>query len=200
MKLTMLWPIMLAVGADIVYQICAKSTPEKMNPLAALAVTYVVSAVTAVAAYLVLHRGTGLMQEYTHLNWAPFVLGIALVGLEVGSIYMYRVGWNVNNGYMMQSICIMIALVFVGLLLYHETLTPRKLIGIIICLIGVVFINKSGQNTFAGKLTSAKEFVILKREIQKAAAKFSMPLFLQSMEGYYGRSITKGRASRRCAE
>lgn len=142
MKLTMLWPIMLAVGADIVYQICAKSTPEKMNPLAALAVTYVVSAVTAVAAYLVLHRGTGLMQEYTHLNWASFVLGIALVGLEVGSIYMYRVGWNVNNGYMMQSICIMIALVFVGLLLYHETLTPRKIIGIIICLIGVVFINK----------------------------------------------------------
>ena len=55
---------------------------------------------------------------------------------------MYRVGWNVNNGYMMQSICIMIALVFVGLLLYHETLTPRKIIGIIICLIGVVFINK----------------------------------------------------------
>ena len=100
---------------------------------------------TAVAAYLVLHRGTGLMQEYTHLNWAPFVLGIALVGLEVGSIYMYRVGWNVNNGYMMQSICIMIALVFVGLLLYHETLTPRKLIGIIICLIGVVFLTNQGK-------------------------------------------------------
>ena len=142
MKLTMLWPIMLAVGADIVYQICAKSPPAKMNPLAALAGTYVVSAGTAVAGYLVLHRGSGLMQEYTHLNWPPFVLGIALVGLEVGSIYMYRVGWNVNNGYMMQSICIMIALVFVGLLLYHETLTPRKIIGIIICLIGVVFINK----------------------------------------------------------
>lgn len=144
--------------------------------------------------------GRLFLQEYTHLNWAPFVPGVALVGLEVGSIYMYRVGWNVNNGYMMQSICIMIALVFVGLLLYHETLTPRKIIGIIICLIGVVFINKSGQNTFAGKLTSVKEFVILKREIQKAAAKFSMPLFLRSMEVYYGRSITQGRASRRCAE
>ena len=37
--LSYIWPIALVVLANTFYQICAKATPEAMNPLAALTVT-----------------------------------------------------------------------------------------------------------------------------------------------------------------
>ena len=36
------WPIALVVLSNVVYQICAKSVPNGLNPFAALTVTYLV--------------------------------------------------------------------------------------------------------------------------------------------------------------
>ena len=142
MSLTMFWPILLVVGADIVYQICAKSTPAEIDPLASLTVTYLVGAVVSAALYFLLHRGGSLTREYSHLNWTAFALGVAIVGLEVGSIYMYKVGWTVSTGPLVKNICVMVAMVLLGVLAYREVITPTKLLGIVICLIGVIIINK----------------------------------------------------------
>ena len=81
------------------------------------------------------------VKEFGKLNWAPFVLGISIVGLEAGWIYAYKAGWQVSTGFIVQSAFLAIALLFVGYFLYHESLPWNKLIGIAICLIGLVFIN-----------------------------------------------------------
>ena len=142
MSLTMFWPILLVVGADIVYQICAKSTPAEIDPLASLSVTYAVGALVSAALYFLLNRGGNLAREYSHLNWSAIALGVAIVGLEVGSIYMYKVGWTVSTGPLVKNICVMVAMVLLGALAYREVITPTKLLGIVICLIGVIIINK----------------------------------------------------------
>lgn len=142
MSITMFWPILLVVGADVVYQICAKSTPAEIDPLASLSVTYAVGAVVSAALYFLLNRGGSLAREYSHLNWTAFALGIAIVGLEVGSIYMYKIGWTVSTGPLVKNICVMVAMVLLGALAYREVITPTKLVGIIVCLIGVIIINK----------------------------------------------------------
>ena len=41
-----------------------------------------------------------------------------------------------------QSAFLAIALIIVGAILYHETITANKIIGIVICLIGLYFIKK----------------------------------------------------------
>ena len=41
----------------------------------------------------------------------------------------------------MQSAFLAVMLLFVGYLLYHEALTWNKLVGVIVCLIGLAFIN-----------------------------------------------------------
>ena len=41
----LLWPMLMVVGANTVYNICAKSTPEKLNSFAALTINYGVAAV-----------------------------------------------------------------------------------------------------------------------------------------------------------
>lgn len=136
------WPIILVVASNIVYQICAKSIPSAVNPLASLTVTYLVGAASSAALYFLLNRGGNLFREYSQLNWAPFALGIAIVGLEVGFIYAYKAGWPVSTASLVQSAFLAVALLAVGLLVYREPITWNKLVGVVICLIGLVFLSK----------------------------------------------------------
>lgn len=142
MSITMYWPILLIAGVDIIYQICAKETPSDLDPLASLAVTYAIASVSSFVIYLLLNRGSSLTEEYSHLNWASFLLGIAVVGLEAGSIYMYRVGWNINTGYLVKSMFVAVTLIALGVTVYHESISSTKLMGIAICAVGLYFINK----------------------------------------------------------
>ena len=136
------WPIALVVLSNTVYQICAKEVPEKMDPFASLTITYLVGAAVSFALFGLLNRGGSIVAEYQKLNWAPFVLGLVLVGLETGFIYAYRAGWTVSTAAIVQSAFLGVALIFVGMLLYKEVITPTKVAGILICLVGLYFINK----------------------------------------------------------
>ena len=135
------WPIALVVLSNVFYQICTKSVPEGINPLASLTVTYLIGAAASGVLYYVLNRGGNLLREYSRINWAPIVLGIVIVGLEVGWIYAYKAGWQVSTGFIVQSAFLAIVLVFVGYLLYHEALTWNKLVGVGVCLVGLAIIN-----------------------------------------------------------
>ena len=137
-----IWPIALVVLSNILYQICAKSVPHGMDPLASLTVTYLVAAAVCGALYFALNRGGNLLHEYGRMNWAPVVLGVVIIGLEVGWIYAYKAGWPVSTGFIVQSSFLCVALVFVGRLLYREALTWNKLLGVAICMIGLIFINR----------------------------------------------------------
>ena len=137
-----IWPIGLVVLSNVVYQICAKSTPQDIDPFASLTVTYAVSAAASAVFYHALNRNGHLFREYAHLNWSPFVLGIVIIGLEVGFIYAYKAGWQVSTASIVQSSFLAAALLLVGFLLYHESLNPSKIAGILICMVGLYFINR----------------------------------------------------------
>ena len=135
------WPIALVVLSNVMYQICAKSVPNEMNPFASLTVTYLVGAVASAVLFFALNKDANLIKEYRSVNWAPFVLGIVIVGLEAGWIYAYKAGWQVSTGFIVQSAFLAVLLLFVGFLLYHEAMTWNKIVGVLICLIGLAFIN-----------------------------------------------------------
>ena len=135
------WPIALVVLSNVVYQICAKSVPDGMDPFASLTVTYLVGAAVSAVLFFALGSGGGLVREYGKLNWAPFVLGVVIVGLEAGWIYAYKAGWQVSVGFIVQSAFLAAALLLVGYFLYHESLTWNKLAGVAVCLAGLVIIN-----------------------------------------------------------
>ena len=137
-----IWPIGLGVLSNDLYQICAKSTPRDIDPLASLTVTYAVGAVASAILYHVMNKGGRLFSEYSHLNWSSFVLGIVIVGLEVGFIYAYKAGWQVSTASIVQSSILAVALLLVGYLLYHEALSASKVVGMLICMVGLYFINR----------------------------------------------------------
>lgn len=136
------WPIALTVLSNVMYHICAKSSPTDMHPLASLTVTYIISAIASAMLYYALNRGGSLIREYSHLNWSPFALGIVIIGLEVGVIYAYKAGWQVSTESIVQSSFLAVALLIVGVVLYHERLNPSKVIGVMICMVGLYFINR----------------------------------------------------------
>jgi len=136
-----IWPIALIVLSNTLYQICAKSVPEGMNPYASLTVTYLVGAVISLILFYVSGHHTGLLKEYSKLNWAPIVLGIVIVGLEAGYIFAFKAGWQISTAQVVQASILAGVLLLVGWLLYQEALTWNKIVGIVICLIGLVFIN-----------------------------------------------------------
>ena len=138
----MYWPIALAVVADVAYQVASKQTPATMNPFASLTLAYLVGAVASAALYFVTSSGGNIFGEWKLANWTTIVLGLAIVGLEAGSIYMFRAGWDVSVGPMVKNAMIAIALLALGFLVYKEPVTGTKVAGIGLCLAGLWLINR----------------------------------------------------------
>ena len=133
--------MVLIIGSNVIYHICTKSVPNKMDPFASLTITYIVGAVASFIMYCALNRTTNIFREYCKANWAPFVLGLVVVGLEVGYIYAYKAGWAVGTAQIVQASILAVILIFVGFLLYKEQITWNKIAGIIVCLAGLALIN-----------------------------------------------------------
>ena len=140
--MSMIWPIALVVFSNVVYQICAKGVPKNMDAMASMTITYLVGAVCSAIMYFVMNKNGNLLQEYMKTNWAPIFLGVSVVGLEVGFIYAYKNGWAVSTASIVQSAFLAVALLFVGALLYHETINVSKIIGVGFCLVGLFFLNR----------------------------------------------------------
>jgi len=116
--------------------------PGSVNPLASLGITYIVGAISTFLLYFITSPVKNLASEYGNINWTPFILGLAIVGLEFGNICMYKVGWNISIGSLVSNIALAVILIAVGVLIYKETMTIEKIIGIALCLGGLILINK----------------------------------------------------------
>ncbi|MBO4844721.1 MAG: EamA family transporter [Lachnospiraceae bacterium] len=136
-----IWPLLLIVLSNVFYQVSAKSVPDVMNPFASLTITYLIGAMVAFVFYIVINKDVNIIQEYHKANWAPFVLGLSVVGLEVGFIYAFKAGWPVSTAQIVQAAIVAVVLIFVGFGIYHESITWNKVIGIVVCLAGLGLIN-----------------------------------------------------------
>lgn len=138
----MYWPIALAVVADVAYQLASKQTPAAMNPFASLTLAYLIGAVASVVLCFFTSTESNILGEWKSATWTTLVLGLAIVGLEAGSIYMFRAGWDVSVGPMVKNAIIAVALLAVGLLVYKEPVTGTKVAGVGAILLGLWLINR----------------------------------------------------------
>lgn len=138
------FPILLIAGSNVVYHISTKSIPEKLNPFASLTITYTAAAFLSFFAFFITKRTgpSALIQEYSYANFSSFLIGASVIGIDVGNRLLYKLGWNINSGYIVQSILVSSVLLIVGALLYKEAITSSKLLGILFCMIGILFINR----------------------------------------------------------
>ena len=134
--------IALIVLSNIFYHITQKSTPEAVNPFGALFITYLTAILLTLIGMLCYRPEGGGLHVFKGVNWTSIVLGIAILGLEIGTLLMYRSGWQISLGALVANIALAVLLIPIGLFFYHETLSLSKIIGILLCVAGLYFINR----------------------------------------------------------
>lgn len=118
-----------------------KSMPSDVNPFGALMVTYLIAAVISAIIFAYMVGPSNVLFEISKINLTSIILAIAIVGLEVGYVFVYRAGWSVSTASVVANIGLACVLVGVGYLLYKENVSINQILGIIVCMFGLVLIN-----------------------------------------------------------
>ncbi|MBR0473107.1 MAG: hypothetical protein IJI98_10480 [Methanosphaera sp.] len=134
-------PILIIVLSNCLYHICSKTIPGNVNTFGSLTVTYVSAAILSAILFVSMVKPENLVVQLSNINWSSILLGICIVGLEAGYIYAYRLGWQVNNAPVVANTCLAIALLIIGAVLFHEGISVKQIVGMILCIIGLIFIN-----------------------------------------------------------
>ena len=138
----MIWPLLIVVGANTIYNISTKATPSDVNAFASLATSYFIAMLGSVVMFFFTADSKNLLVEISKTNWSALALGIAIVGLEFGYICIYRAGWKIGVASLVANISLACVLLLVGLFVYKEVITLKQLLGMGICAIGLMLIVK----------------------------------------------------------
>lgn len=135
--------IALTIMSSILYHFFLKVTPVNVNPMFSLTITYLTASLVTLIIYpfYPTDKAISFINNFKELNWVSYALGIALVGLEVGTLLAYRTGWNISLFNIVASTTVSVLLIPVGLLYFKESLSPTTITGLLFCLIGLILIN-----------------------------------------------------------
>lgn len=107
-----------------------------------LLISYLTAAILCLVLLPFFGKGMVLSEQLHKVNWASFALGAAILGIEIGFLYAYRVGGNISTTNLMSSALTVTALLTIGYFFYHDQMNAYKIAGIIMCSAGIFLINK----------------------------------------------------------
>jgi drug/metabolite transporter (DMT)-like permease len=127
----------VVAAAFICYHLAQRSMPEGLRP--APLFTFVYGAATVVmAAVLTIDRSAGGLRAVTAgaAHWEPWLLVASITGIELGVYAMYRAGWSIGTANTTSQAVVTMILAVVGLAAFSEHLTPTKVAGLAMCVVG----------------------------------------------------------------
>jgi len=136
-------PIIIMILGTTFYHIGQKSIPSHLSPVLSLAVNYVTALVATLLLlplYPLREAGSGSLRN---VNWASYVVGISIVGVELAVLLAYRTGWKISLVSVIGNTASALLLVLIGLIFFHEQLSGKNAVGIALCLAGLALITKS---------------------------------------------------------
>ncbi len=142
----MLWfylPVLIVVAANVTYDISSKSIPEGLNAYAGITITYSVLAVFNFLIFQIMNPAIPITVEWAQINWAVVLFALTSIGLESGYIFLYRAGWNISMGGLVCNTLLVICMLIVGRFLFSETVSFRQLLGVVLCVAGLIIINQA---------------------------------------------------------
>jgi multidrug transporter EmrE-like cation transporter len=133
--------ITLAIASSALYHFVAKSTPSNVNFTVSLLVTYALAFVVTLVGFFFFPATNGITAELKRLNWASIGLAIAVVGIEFGFLLSYRSGWNLGIAAVLATVVASLILVPVAILVFKDKISWVNILGILVCLAGLVMLN-----------------------------------------------------------
>jgi len=133
--------ILLTITGNVAYHVLNKSVAPNAHPFASLVVTYAI-ALAGSLAILAFDTRAGVGTALGGVNWASYVLGIAVVSLELGFLLAYRAGWALSLAAVYSNVAVGMLLLPVGILLYRESLNSANLAGLVLALISLLLMTR----------------------------------------------------------
>jgi drug/metabolite transporter (DMT)-like permease len=134
--------LVLTVVSNLLYHVAQKSVPREASPLLSVAVNYVVALALTLVLIPFFPTGQPLGIALRQLNWASWAVGVSIVGVELGFLLAYRAGWPISTAAVTNSVALALLLLPAGLLLFRESLSPARLLGVALCGAGLWLVSR----------------------------------------------------------
>lgn len=136
--------IAIIISSNVFYHLASKKVPANTNPFFFVMISYIVGFVFASTAFIMTveekNITKAIVEQSRIINWTPIVLGISVIGLEIGNVMMYRAGWDVSKGALFCNALLAILLVVIGVFIFKESFTTRHIVGLMCCAVGLYFL------------------------------------------------------------
>ena len=130
----------IVISSIVVYQICMKVIPEGVNPVSALLTFYLSALVCTLAAAPIFKLQEGML-SLSNFTLPAVLVGVAIVGIEFGYLYMYRSGWTLSAAPLMGMGSAAVILALIGFTWFQDPISVRKLAGVAFCLFGLYLLS-----------------------------------------------------------
>lgn len=132
--------IILVVFSGAVYHLAQKSIPGGIHPVFSLLVTYVVALIVSVLLLPFFPLGSASPAGVSRIHWSSALVGLSIVGVEIGFLLVYRAGWPVSTGSAAANAAIAVILIPTGIVFFRERLSAANLLGVVLCLAGLLLV------------------------------------------------------------
>ena len=133
-------PFVLTVGGMLFYHISQKSIPKDMNPFLVTILAYVVGIVFCAICALAYPSRRTIAASLKESNWAVLTLGLGAASIELGFLLAYRAGWRISVAAVATNVAVTVMLVPIGIIIFKEHLSPRNIVGLIFCILGLALV------------------------------------------------------------
>jgi multidrug transporter EmrE-like cation transporter len=139
MQVVAYWPFLLAITAYVAYQTFLKAARPEVNILGLLMFAYAVSFVCAGLLWW-RNQDLGANKLETGDLLIAAAIGASIVGIEFGFATAFRHGWPLNTAGAIVNVAAALIVVPIGYMLFAETMSWTKALGLLLCCGGLVLI------------------------------------------------------------
>jgi drug/metabolite transporter (DMT)-like permease len=127
----------IAIASVAAYHLSMKLVPSQVNPFLPLAAAYLLAFACSVAGLFLWPTG---VRSVSALHPGVIILGLSVVGIEIGFLLAYRAGVSGGYGALMVNLAATLVLLPVALIFFKDQLTPSKIAGIVFSAIGLALL------------------------------------------------------------
>lgn len=135
--------IALVLLSNVVYHLALRAVPREANPAVATLAAYLVATLATAATLPVLARDVQILPAFRTLNWSTVLVGVAIVGIEIGYLLAYRAGWTLSTASVTANVSLAVVLLGIGILAFKEPLTVQRATGVGFCVLGLWLVNRA---------------------------------------------------------
>ena len=134
----------IAIASVTLYQIFMKSVPTNLNPVAALATIFTTALVCTLIAWKFAPIDSPEL-SWAEFSWSAVAVGMAIVGIELGYLLMYRSGWHLAAAPVIVLGGAALLLTPIGILVFRQPWSAKYAIGLVLCLGGIYLLTPQQQ-------------------------------------------------------